>query len=113
MLKKVMLGAGGVMLAAAIFASSVGPAVQPSVPEGTIPPIAAAPQQNSDSVASPPPVPDFAGDSGDTQFGAPMIESTPADLVDPAPLPADAEAMNEDGDHQFYARPGDPSSIPE
>lgn len=113
MLKEVMLGAGGIMLAAAIFASSVGPAAQPAAPVGTVTPVIAAPPQATTAATSPSPAPDFADDSGDSQFGAPMIESTPVDSVDPAPLPADAEAINEAGGRQFYARPGRPYPIPE
>ncbi|WP_430386630.1 hypothetical protein [Blastomonas fulva] len=114
MLKEVMLGSGGIMLAAAIFASSMTPGTMPAP---------AAPQQPAQVVAAPPPAPVaaaprpaavFPEDTGDIDFGAPMIEAVPVEtgLADPAVNTAAPDSAEAAGGRQFYARPGSPNPVP-
>ena len=92
MLKQVMLGSGGIMLAAAIFASSVNTGSRPAEPaaEALSPPtVAEAPTTTiSDGTAhtvQPPPFIDQP--TGDSQFGAPMVSAQPVgDGVAPPPI---------------------------
>ncbi|GGB51373.1 hypothetical protein GCM10010833_02610 [Blastomonas aquatica] len=123
MLKEVMLGSGGIMLAAAMFASSFSPRKAPAS-EG---PSAQAPVDSAPVAATPapalrmaggPPVSIFPEGSGDVDFGAPMIEAAPVEsgqgvsgaiTAAPDTAPDTAEAS---GGRQFYARPDQPNPIP-
>lgn len=117
MLKEVMLGAGGVMLAAAIFASSVVPSVDPAAAGIAPAPVAvqavpAAPPQPAPQVVPSPPPPVLQDDSGDVQFGAPMIETTPVESGDSAPIAPDPEGEESPAGRQFNSKPGRPYPIP-
>lgn len=110
MLKQVMLGSGGILLAAAIFASSVntGP-----VPAGAPVPSAEGPQAappvvtaaTPPTVTAPPPPPP-AEENDDTQFGAPMVSTKPvAELAaEPAPMVTDPDSALGNGGRQYNAR---------
>lgn len=116
MLKEVMIGSGGILLAAAMVASSVSPGPA-AAPEAAVP-MAAQPV-----VVVPPPVQQaapspaqsvFADESGDMDFGAPMIEAVPVEdtASDPTTLTADPDSAEASGGRQFYAQPGRPYPIP-
>ena len=115
MLKEVMMGSGGILLAAAVVASSVSPGT-PRAPD-TAPPVpaqqivAAPPTQQA---APSPPQPVFADDSGDMQFGAPMIEAAPVEdsFGEAVASTADPDSAEAAGGRQFYAQPGRPNPIP-
>lgn len=116
MLKEVMLGSGGIMLAAAIFASSVAPNVNPAATAPAVaPPVATAPVVAPvQQAAAPRPAQVFPEDSGDLNFGQPMIETTP---VESGAGPADAvsaapDTAEEGGGRQFSAKPGRSYPLP-
>jgi len=113
MLKQVMLGAGGIMLAALIFASSVTP--NPDL-AATDAPVAAPPVSAPPPVMPPPrqprPAPVFAEDSGDETFGAPMIEAVPVDSGDVAAISPDPDNGEDTGGQQYTAKPGRSYPIP-
>lgn len=116
MLKEVMLGSGGIMLAAAIFASSVAPEIEPAAgapaiaPEVATSPAVAPPIK----AAAPRPVQVFGDTSGDMSFGAPMIETTPVEsgMGEDGPISAAPESAEASGGRQFYSIPGRPNPIP-
>lgn len=115
MLKEVMLGSGGIMLAAAIFASSVttGTGPVPAAPAPATKPVAAPPPPAA--VASAPrPAAVFPEDTGDVDFGAPMIEAVPVEtgLADPAVNTAAPDSAEAAGGRQFNAQPGRAYPIP-
>lgn len=96
------------MLAAAIFASSVAPGTSPApVAPAAPPPVVVAPPPAA-QVTPPPPAQVFPEDSGDVDFGAPMIETAPVDtgVSDAAAVPAAPGSAEEAGGRQFNARPG-------
>ena len=107
MLKEVMLGSGGIMLAAAIFASSVNIGQTPADTAGSAP-------DNAPPVVTPPPaelvvVPPPAAmpeENGDTQFGAPMISTTPvaAEVAEPQPIITDPDSAVANGGRQYKAK---------
>ncbi len=109
MLKQVMLGSGGILLAAAIFASSVNTGPAPvGAPVAAHDPAAAAPPvvttvPPQPVVAPPPPQPE---ESGDTQFGAPMISTRPVaeHVAEPAPIVTDPDSAVANGGRQYNAR---------
>lgn len=116
MLKQVMLGSGGIMLAAAIFASSynTGPApagTPVAAPVSATPVVAPAPSQPH-VAPSAPPLP--AEDTGDTQFGAPMISTKPVAeaVAEPLPIFTDPDSAVANGGRQYNARPGHSYPIP-
>ncbi|PXW73418.1 hypothetical protein C7451_110145 [Blastomonas natatoria] len=91
MLKQVMLGSGGIMLAAAIFASSVdtgsAPAEDPAQPGAPL--IAPAPPTMSapgSPVPDVPPPPFVDQPTGDSHFGSPMLSAQPVDEATAEPL---------------------------
>ncbi|ESZ86756.1 MAG: hypothetical protein Q27BB25_12745 [Blastomonas sp. CACIA14H2] len=106
MLKEVMLGSGGIMLAAAIFASSVNtgpvPAGAPGAAPVAAPPVVTPPP--SEAVVTPPPPP-LPEDTGDVQFGAPMISTKPvAEVVaEPQPIVTDPDSAVANGGRQYNA----------
>ncbi len=111
------MGAGGIMLAAAMFAGSVTP--DPRLAQagheeaGNLPPQTAAPAPVPQSSPVVRPAPVVFPDSGDEVFGAPMIETTPAEVVDTAgiaPLPNGEQS--ESNGRQFNAQPGRSYPIP-
>ena len=113
-----MLGSGGIMLAAAIFASSVntgpvpaGAPVAPAAASETVPPVVTAPPPQM-VVTRPAPPPEE--ETGDTQFGAPMISTKPiAEAVaEPAPPVTDPDSALANGGRQYNARPGRNYPIP-
>lgn len=116
MLKEVMLGSGGIMLAAAIFASSVAPSVNPAptAPEVAPPvvtaPVVAPPQP----VAAPQRAQIFPEETGDVQFGAPMIQTAPVESGqgDTAALSAAPDTADAAGGRQFNSKPGRAYPIP-
>ncbi|MDM7955336.1 hypothetical protein [Blastomonas sp.] len=114
MLKEVMLGSGGIMLAAVIFASSMTPGTAPVADVPAEPVAAVAPAPPARVLTAPRPAPIFPEESGDLTFGAPMIEAVPVEsgTADPelsTAIPGSAEAQ---GGRQFYARPGRPYPTP-
>lgn len=116
MLKQVMMGAGGILLAAAIFASSITPG--PVQPDGSAVPAPAAPlvvQPAAPVVSSSQPRSVFEEESGDTQFGAPMILTEPQAEVnaEPEPMPSGAQNGPINGGRPFVPRPGMPHPLPE
>lgn len=118
MLKEVMLGSGGIMLAAAIFASSVttgtGPVpAAPAQPAPVAAPVAAPPPQ-APLASAPRPATVFPEDTGDVDFGAPMIEAVPVEtgLADPAVNTAAPDSAEAAGGRQFNAQPGRAYPIP-
>lgn len=114
MLKEVMLGSGGIMLAAAIFASSVTPGTGPvaQAPAEPVAVVTAAPPASK--VTAPRPAQIFAEDSANLDFGAPMTETTPMEsgLADPAATTAAPDSAEAAGGRQFYSIPGRPNPIP-
>lgn len=100
MLKQVMLGSGGILLAAVIFAASITPGPPAAAPAPAVaqpsPVVVAATQTDA-----PPPAAVFPDDSGDVTFGAPMIAATPVDSgsgdgsAEPAPLDATPDSAAE------------------
>jgi hypothetical protein len=113
MLKEVMLGSGGIMLAAAIFASSVTPGGAP-VTEAPTGAEAAAPPPPARGATPPKRAQIFPEQSGDVDFGAPMIEAVPIEsgLADPALGAAAPDSAEAQGGRQFYAKPGRPYPVP-
>lgn len=115
MLKEVMLGSGGIMLAAAIFASSFSPGANPvpTAPE-VAPPVAIAPVVAPPQTTTPRPAPIFPEDSGDMTFGAPMIETTPVEsgTGEDAPMSAAPDTAEATGGRQFNAKPGRVYPVP-
>jgi len=111
MLKEVMLGSGGIMLAAAIFASSVTTGTGP-VPAAPAP--VAAPPPPAAVASAPRPAAVFPEDTGDVDFGAPMIEAVPVEtgLADPAVNTAVPDSAEAGGGRQFNAKPGRAYPIP-
>lgn len=110
MLKEVLLGSGGILLAAAIFASSVttgpvqvGAPVAPGEAPAAAPPVV-APVPPQPFIAPPPPLP--TEESGDTEFGAPMVSSRPVaeQAAEPAPIVTDPDSALANGGRQFNAR---------
>ncbi len=114
MLKEVMLGSGGIMLAAAIFTSSLTPGASPApvAPEAPAPQIATPPP--AVQVASPRPAQIFPDETDNLDFGAPMIETAPIDAgADaPAPVSADPYGAEASGGRQFNPKPGEAYPIP-
>lgn len=113
MLKEVMLGAGGIMLAAAIFASSMAPSgnsAAPAAVPGAAAPVAAPAAPSP--VATQPTSPVFQDDSGDMQFGAPMIAAAPIETGDAAPISPAPEGSESTAGRQFTTKPGGPYPIP-
>lgn len=114
MLKEVMLGSGGIMLAAAIFASSVttGTGPVPAAPAQPAP--VAAPPPPAPVASAPRPATVFPEDTGDVDFGAPMIEAVPVEtgLADPAVNTAAPDSAEAAGGRQFNAQPGRAYPIP-
>jgi hypothetical protein len=112
MLKEVMIGSGGILLAAAMVASSVAPGPDTAAPMAAQPVVVVPPpvQQAAPSPAQPV----FADESGDMEFGAPMIEAVPVEdaASDPTTLTADPDTAEASGGRQFYAQPGRPYPIP-
>jgi len=114
MLKEVMLGSGGIMLAAAIFASSVTTGTGP-VPAAPVQPApVAAPPPPAAVASAPRPATVFPEDTGDVDFGAPMIEAVPVEtgLADPAVNTAAPDSAEAAGGRQFNAKPGRAYPIP-
>lgn len=115
MLKEVMLGSGGIMLAAAIFASSVttGTGPVPAAPAPVATPVAAPPPP-APVASAPRPATVFPEDTGDVDFGAPMIEAVPVEtgLADPAVNTAAPDSAEAAGGRQFNAKPGRAYPIP-
>lgn len=115
MLKQVMLGSGGILLAAAIFASSFNagraPAGAPGTAPVTAPPVVTPPPPTAQVVTPPPPPP--AEETGDTQFGAPMISTKPVSEIaaEPQPIVTDPDSALGNGGRQFHAR-GTPHNFP-
>lgn len=109
MLKQVMLGSGGILLAAAIFASSVttgpvpvgAPIPASEAPSATPPLVTPVPPQPA--IAPPPPAPE---ETGDTQFGAPMVSNKPVaeHAAEPAPIVTDPDSALANGGRQYNAR---------
>lgn len=119
MLKQVMWGAGGILLAAAIFASSVTPSAVPGSPSDApvVTPVAtpgAAPTVQPQVATSPKPTPVFEAESGDTVFGAPMVSTAPmaSTRTEPPPTVTDPDSALANGGRQFNAKPGRPYPIP-
>jgi hypothetical protein len=118
MLKEVMLGSGGILLAAAIVASSMppttpAPEMVPAVHAPAVPVAQAAPPPPP----PPPPVqaePDMADGTGDKKFGAPMIDTTPVEkrLADAPSAPGDTGDTEPSADQQFNAVPGSSYPVP-
>ncbi len=118
MLKQVMWGAGGILLAAAIFASSVTPSTVPGAPSNApvVPPSpGAAPTVQQPPSAPSQPTAVFAEESGDTVFGAPMVSTAPmaTSSTEAPPVVSDPDSAIGNGGRQFNARPGRPYPIPE
>lgn len=109
MLKQVMLGAGGILLAAAIFASSVTPSTVPGAPSSApaVTPGATPTAQPQPSAPSQPTAV-FAEESGDTVFGAPMVSTAPMSTssAEPPPIITDPDSAIANGGKQFTAKPG-------
>ncbi|MFN3475114.1 MAG: hypothetical protein ACK4ZW_13820 [Blastomonas sp.] len=113
MLKEVMLGSGGIMLAAAIFASSMTPGAGPTT-QAPAEPVPVAPPPAARMAAAPATTQIFPEDPAQADFGAPMIEAVPVEsgLADPALSTAAPESAEGQGGRQFYARPGRPYPVP-
>ena len=107
MLKEVMLGSGGIMLAAAIFASSVNigpaPADAAGAAPASAPPVVTAPPAPPVAAPSPAPIPE---ETGDTQFGAPMISTQPVAeaVAAPQPIITDPDSAVANGGRQYQAK---------
>lgn len=110
MLKQVMLGSGGILLAAAIFASSVntgpvpvGAPVPPAEGAQAAPPVVTA--VTPPTVTAPPPPPP-AEENGDTQFGAPMVSTKPVTelAAEPVQIVTDPDSALGNGGRQYNAR---------
>ncbi|WP_040370824.1 hypothetical protein [Blastomonas sp. AAP53] len=115
MLKQVMMGAGGILLAAAIFASSITPgtvqADGATTPSPSTPPVV---QAVPPVVSSSQPRSVFGEETGDIQFGAPMIPAEPQREVstDPDPGPSVDQNGPANGRRTFAPRPGMPYPQP-
>jgi len=115
-LKQVMLGSGGILLAAAIFASSFNlgpaPAGAPVSAPVAAPPVVTPPPPAAQVVT--PPAPQPAEDTGDTQFGAPMISTKPVAEASPEPEPivTDPDSAVGNGGRQYRARGNQPHNFP-
>lgn len=116
MLKQVLWGAGGILLAAAIFASSVTPGTAPG--DASSAPVAAPvvtpssqPPQPSTSAQS---TSVFEAESGDTVFGAPMVSTAPMSTTsaEPPPIFTDPDSAVANGGKQINAKPGRPYPTP-
>lgn len=114
MLKEVMLGSGGIMLAAAIFASSMTPGAGPTTQPPAEPVTVAPPPPATRLAAAPATTQIFPEDAAQADFGAPMIEAVPVEsgLADPPLSTAAPESAEAQGGRQFYSRPGQPYPIP-
>lgn len=116
MLKEVMLGSGGILLAAAIFASSVNVGPTPAgAPAAPVPPVVTPPpvSVSKPQIVTSPPVP-IEDDSGDTQFGAPMITTTPVAEASPEaePIVTDPDSAVGNGGRQYRAKGNVPHNFP-
>lgn len=102
------------MLAAAIFASSVTPSTDPAEGAPAGPVAIATPPPAAPVAAAPQRTQIFPDQTGNLDFGAPMIETTPAEsgMADPALSTAPAGSAEAAGGRQFYATPGRPFPVP-
>ncbi len=106
-----MLGSGGILLAAAIFASSINtgpvpagaPAAPAAAPAGAPPVVMPVPAQR---VTAPPPPAAEDDETGDTQFGAPMVSTKPMaeSVAEPAPIVTDPDSAVGNGGRQYQAK---------
>lgn len=107
------MGSGGILLAAAMVASSVSPPTNPA-PAAPVAAVAAAVPPPVQQAAPAPSPAVFADDSGDMQFGAPMIEAAPveSEFGDGTAVTSDPDSAEAAGGRQFNAKPGRPYPTP-